>query len=228
MREIRTTSNDEELVYQRRQTIAAGALQVFLEKGYDKATMRDVGKACGMTHGNLYNYVGSKADILQLILINNVRGASKLRDFRSELGDVSCAKVLAECMTIYLRDMDSIRRPLRFFDREIYTFSREDRDMALASEMEVVSFFEELFKEGIEAGEFQVRNPTLLAHDILMYGHDWAVRGWFLKQHVTLEEYIEERVRLVLELVTTRTSQTAETSWAQSATQIPSDIDGGT
>ena len=228
MREIRTTSNDEELVYQRRQTIAAGALQVFLEKGYNKATMRDVGKACGMTHGNLYNYVGSKADILQLILINNVRGAGELRDFRSELGDVSCAKALGECMTMYLRNMDTIRRALRFFDREIYTFCREDRDMALASEMEVVSFFEELFKDGIEAGEFQVRNPTLLAHDILMYGHDWAVRGWFLKQHVTLEEYIEERVRLVLELVTTRTSQTAETSWAQSATQIPSDIDGGT
>ena len=206
MRNIRTTSNDVELVRQRREIIAKRALQLFLEKGYERTTMREIGNACGMTHANLYNYVGSKEDIRHLILMRDIEGATKLEDFRRKLGNVSYTTVLGECMADFLRGMDRMTGPLLFFDREIYKFPREERRVALAAELAIVSFFEDLIREGIEAEECKVCNPILLPHDILMYGHDWAVRRWFLKQHVTLEEYTKEHVRLVLELVTTKTN----------------------
>jgi len=219
-------SSDDKLVAQRRKVIVEKALQVFLKKGYERATMRDIGKACGMTHGNLYNYIASKEDLRHLILMRDIDGAARLRDYRAKLGDVTCARALSECMAHFLRGMDSMTGPLLFFDREVYKFPQEDRRVALAAEVAVVSFFEELLREGVEAGEFQVRNPTLLAHDILMYGHDWAVRRWFLKQHVTLEEYIEHHVRLVLESVTTKARQAARTSSTASAAQVQNGIDG--
>jgi len=215
LRNIRTTSNDVELVRQRRNMIAEGALKLFLEKGYERTTMREIGKACGMTHGNLYNYVGSKKDIRHLILMRDIEGDTRLKNFRRKLGNASYVKVLGECIAEFLRGMDRMTEPLLFFDREVYKFSREERRIALDAEVAIVYFFEDLIREGIEAEEFQVCNPILLAHDILMYGHDWAVRRWFLKQHVTLEEYTKEHVRLVLELVTTKTNQTNETSFPQ-------------
>ena len=163
--------------------------------------MRDIGKACGMTHGNLYNYVGSKEDTRRLILMRDIEGATKLEDFRQELGDASYIEVLGACIAEFLRGMDRMTGPLLFFDREIYKFSLEERRIALDAEVAIVSFFEGLLREGIEAEDFQVSNPVLLAHDILMYGHDWGVRRWFLRQHVTLEEYTKEHVQMVLDMV---------------------------
>ena len=79
----------------------------------------------------------------------------------------------------------------------------------------------------MEAGEFQVSKPTLIAHNILICGHDWGLRKWFLEQHYTLEEYTEEQVRLVLELVGAKTSQTAKTRQAESAARMSSNTSEG-
>ena len=142
MREIRTTSHDEELVSQRRKMIAEKALRVFLEKGYEKATMRDVGRACGMTHGNLYNYVGSKADILHLICVNEALGSAELLPFLTQLGNMSYARKLQECMVFYIEGCEPRSRVLLFFDREIRNFERDDRRILLNSDVQIVSFFD--------------------------------------------------------------------------------------
>lgn len=226
-REIRASSNDEELVRLRRQTIREAALQVFLEKGYERTSMRDIGRACGMSHGNLYNYVSSKTDILHLLFVHQVMGAGPLRSLRSTLGDASYTKVLSECMVRSFQNCDSTREYLLLFNREIHRFSREDRHRLLASEADDVSFFEQLLREGTEAGEFQVSKPIIIAHDILMYGFDWAVRQWFLKQHCTLEEYTEEHIRMVLELVGAKTSRTASTQQAESEARVSSNTSQG-
>ena len=211
MRKIRASSGDEELVRRRRQTIMDAALKVFLARGYEKATMRDIGKACGMTHGNLYNYISSKTDILHLICVNMAVGAEILRPIRSDLSDASYTRILSECMTAYIQGCDPRRESLLFFNREVHKLSEEGRHILLDSDVDIVAFFEQLLREGMEAGEFRVSKPTLLAHNILMYGFDWAMRKWFLQQHYTLEEYTEEQVRLVLELVGAKASRTANT-----------------
>ena len=201
MREINSKIVNKELVRTQRNVIASNALTLFLQKGYENTTMSDIGKACGMTHGNLYNYVGSKEDIRHLILMRDIEGDTRLKSFRQGLGNVSYTEILSECIAEFLRGMNRMTEPLIFFDREIYKFPREERRIALEAEVAIVTFFEELLKEGTEAGEFQTRNPLLLAHAILMYGHDWAVRRWFLRQYVTLEEYTREHIQMVLDIV---------------------------
>jgi len=198
-REIRTFSNNGDLVSQRRKHIAEKALLVFLEKGYEKTTIRDLGKACGMTSGNLYHYIGSKQDILHLICAHYHPGADLYRRYRSTLSDESKVEVLRKCIAYYIKIIHSLRDECLFFNREIHKFTREDRQVIFGSNMDVVAFFKELLQEGIEAGEFQVSNPTLVAHDILMYGNDWVLRKWFLSQHYTLKEYIKERIRMLFE-----------------------------
>ena len=235
-RKVRTFSSDKDLIHTRRRLIAEKAVRVFLEKGYDKATMRDLGKACGVTSGALYHYIGSKEDILHLIFfdvhsgadaqrhflstLGNVSyakalgevhlGADAQRHFLSTLGNVSYARALSECMSRYFKGCDLFRESYILFNREIQKFSREDRHSLLASEADVVSFYEQLLREGTEAGEFQVSDPSLIAHNILMYGQDWALRKWYLKQHYSLKEYTQKQIRMVLELVTTKTNQTAK------------------
>ena len=137
-------------------------------------------------------------------------GADAQRHFLSTLGNVSYARALSECMSRYFKGCDLFRESYILFNREIQKFSREDRHSLLASEADVVSFYEQLLREGTEAGEFQVSDPSLIAHNILMYGQDWALRKWYLKQHYSLKEYTQKQIRMVLELVTTKTNQTAK------------------
>jgi AcrR family transcriptional regulator len=66
-REIAANVKSSALLSERRQQIVAAAIEVFLEKGFYGASVRDVCVRAGITQGNLYNYVRSKDDILYLI-----------------------------------------------------------------------------------------------------------------------------------------------------------------
>jgi len=50
---------------QTRATIAAAAQELFLERGYDKTTMRAVAERAGVSLGNAYYYFGSKEHLVQ-------------------------------------------------------------------------------------------------------------------------------------------------------------------
>jgi len=204
--EVRTYSNDKELVGQRRYYIAEQAVKVFQDKGYERTTMRDIGKACGMAPGSLYHYIGSKQDILHLICVRFAPGADAYRRYLSTLGDVSKTEQLRKCIAYYFRVIDSSRHVVSFFNREGYRLAEEDRDYVVASEVDRQSFFEQILREGIEAGEFQVSNTALVAYNIMIYAQTWVLRKVFLRNRFTftLEEYTEEQTRILLDTVAIR------------------------
>ena len=64
---ISSPSKDTELVHFKHQIIVNGACKVMFEKGYHLTTIREIGKACNMSMGQLYHYISCKDDILFLI-----------------------------------------------------------------------------------------------------------------------------------------------------------------
>jgi len=198
---VRTFSSNDKLVEQRRKLIAEKSTLVFLRNGYQQTTMRDIGKALKMAPGSLYHYIGSKKDILHLIVLNTALGAQPMKDYVNQFGKVSYSKALSEAMLFCFKNADSIVNSLMLFNRYILEFSREDFHHLLVSEIDVADYFEQLIKGGVDAGAFKCNDPRLLAHDILMYTNDWALRKWYLKQYYTLEEYTEEHTRMILELL---------------------------
>ncbi len=84
----------------RREEILEKAVKVFLKKGYEKATMRDLGKTVGIQAPGLYHYFKSKKDILHQI---NEDSWQKLHemilDKAKELNDPE------ERIKLYIRNM---------------------------------------------------------------------------------------------------------------------------
>ena len=66
-RQGNAATNDAGLVREKREQLIAAAIGVFIAKGFHNATVRDIGRAAGMTQGTIYNYVRSKDDILYLV-----------------------------------------------------------------------------------------------------------------------------------------------------------------
>lgn len=200
-RKVRTFSTNHSLVLQKRKSIAEKSVLVFLRYGYEKTTMRDLGKALKMASGSIYHYIGSKKDILHLICLNTALGAQPIRDHVAKLGDISITEVLIKAITFNFERADSVADTLLFFNRAILNFSRDDYHHLLSSEIDVISYFETIIKDGVQAGEFRFDDTIILAHDITMYGNDWALRKWFLKQHYTLEEYTKKHIQMALALL---------------------------
>ena len=66
-RPVGTNTKDPDLIRDRREQLIRAALEVFQEKGFHATTVRDIGRAAGLTQGTIYNYVRSKEDILFLV-----------------------------------------------------------------------------------------------------------------------------------------------------------------
>ena len=77
---IRTYSADSGLVRERRLEIVDNSARVFIKKGYHQATMREIAKACKMSDEAIYNCVGSKHDILYLIINSTISQPESWRE----------------------------------------------------------------------------------------------------------------------------------------------------
>jgi AcrR family transcriptional regulator len=68
----------EQVAEARRTQILMGAFQVFSEKGYHKATTKQIAKAAGVSEGTIYNYFDTKRDLLAAMVDH--LGMESLRD----------------------------------------------------------------------------------------------------------------------------------------------------
>lgn len=196
---IRTYSSNGELVKERRSLIIKQALKLFLQKGYDRTTIRELSKSCGMTEGSLYRYIGSKDDILHLLLLDTT--VAFIEDFLEGLGKINTVDALKECIKIYYTWCNDAADNNIFYNREIINFSTADRRTLLKSQADYIQFFEKLIKRGVSEGVFKVKSPILIAHNIVMQGFDWGLRRWFLRNFFTLDKYIKLQTEIVMGLI---------------------------
>ena len=198
---VRTTIKNNSLLEERRGLIVTKAIELFLREGYHGTTTKALAEACGMSVAGLYQYVGSKRDILHLIAIANMQSSEALAEQMEEEGRKGAVYALRE----YIRERtlagDRSRNRNLLINREIRNFSREDRRLLLRAVVDNVRTCERLLANGVESGEFRLRSPFLLAHEIAMVAYNWGQRRWLLGQYTTLEDYIREWTENILDLI---------------------------
>jgi AcrR family transcriptional regulator len=198
---VRTYINNEILVQKKQGHISNCAAVLFSKNGFKGTTMRQISASCGLPPGSIYNYIGSKRDILHLICLN---ASQKWKPSLQNLVDQydyqngSITDILCKCIALYIKNSDEVKHENGFFDREIRNFTHEDRRTLLASQANIVYFFEDLLKKGIQSGEFMMSSPELVAHNILMAGNNWGERRWFLFPRFSLSEYINLQIEIIL------------------------------
>ncbi len=200
---IRTFSSDEALVKERRNHIVRYSTKVFTKKGYDRTNMRELAKACEMSAGTLYHYFGSKEEILYSI-INSATSqqAGSMEDWANELATVSPTIALVEIMRKFYEWHDDNQDITLFAYQETKNLPGNARQSIFDSEARILAVFEKLLTRGIEEGEFNIDNPKLIAHDIVVLGHAWALRRWYLRKHWTFKTYVKEQADAILRAIT--------------------------
>jgi AcrR family transcriptional regulator len=216
MRKVRTFSHDKELVSQRRNHIVKVATGLIAKKGYNRINTRELATALGMSTGGLYHYIGSKEDILYLLINFTSELTSQTLDkISAYLKDVTPIVALVESVRIYIETVDNYRDFHNFLNHVMLSLTTNDRKIVYQAESRIVDFFEALLKSGVEKGEFEITDTKIIAHNIVAIVHTWANRGWYLRRNYTLEQYAQAEISALLHQVTRLAPKTIEKTIAR-------------
>jgi AcrR family transcriptional regulator len=202
-KDIPTQVKDPDLVTRRRNQIAAAAVHLFIEKGFHKTTTRQIASASGFSIGSLYEYFASKEDILYMVCesihAEVERGITEAMT-RNTGGRETLAGVIREYFMVCHRMSDFIL----LIYQESQSLPPQWQKRVLENELHITGLFVEVLARLTESGELpglREEYIELAAHNIVVLGHMWTFRRWFLARHYSLEDYIRLQTNFIVKML---------------------------
>jgi AcrR family transcriptional regulator len=198
VRPLITANVENESLIERRYTeLIAAATRLFERKGFDKTTIEEIAEQLGLSVGAIYRYVERKEDILLLTLARTLWG------FQQEVGEATRGVAepderLRRAIHIYFTNIATYSTSALLAYRESYVLTGEARELVKEMERETNVIFERIIEDGIAAGVFRRCRVDVVTYDIVMLGHMWALKRWYLGKAIALDAYIEEQTRFIL------------------------------
>ena len=199
---FRTFSENEELVQKRRLEVARSASKVFTKKGYHQTNMRELAKACNLSTGILYHYFGSKEDILWMILSQATASQAELIETVCDsFAEMAPKEALRRFIKTLYEWHDTHQNISLFTYQETRNLPPTARQQIFESEGRILLACEKILNRGVSADEFKIENVKLMAHNIVLLGHAWAVRRWYLKKIITFDNYLAQETECILRAI---------------------------
>jgi TetR/AcrR family transcriptional regulator, cholesterol catabolism regulator len=203
---IKKRIEDPALVERRRAQLIDAAIVCFSKHGYHSTTMRDVAARADISVGLIYQYFEDKEDLLFLALKEVL--ASYKRQIPIALKNVTdplerfCAAVRSYC-----RVNDSSIEATVLAYRETKSLSRERRDVIKQLELNTNKLITTCIRDCIKAGLFDEIDVELFTYQIVMFSHTWALKAWRFTRRMTVDEYVDRGLQLMLNPVLTKTGR---------------------
>lgn len=181
---------DQTLVERRRAQIVLAARAVFRDKGFHRATVRDIGRAAAVTQGTLYNYVRTKEDILFLIcdeLVNTYR--SLVKDVTQRYRDPD--QRLRAALEGLIRIMDQHQDDVLLMYHESHSLPKRALKHVLSRVGEFIRDFAALV-DAASIAKSPRHNPRLIANILTFLPAIVALRRWDLRRCAETSEVAAE------------------------------------
>ena len=199
-KDIPTYIKDQNLVNQRRRQIVDAAVELFIAKGFHKTTTREIARAAGISNGLLYEYVRSKEDVLYLVC--DAIHAEVENSVADALHKVKGGRdVLAAMIQEYFRVCHSMSDHILLIYQETKTLPPHWREKVLEDEVRLTNVFVKVLDDLVSSGELphmNKRSIELVAHNIVVLGHMWTFRRWYLSSQYSIDNYIKLQTDFIL------------------------------
>jgi AcrR family transcriptional regulator len=196
-RSIGTNTKDPDLIRDRRDQLIRAALEVFQEKGFHTTTVRDIGRAAGLTQGTIYNYVRSKEDILFLVCDRVIAEyISSMERAVATTGDPAAR--LREALRAVTRVMIEQSSTILLVYHESHNLDRRSLRSLLARVQGWINQFEELVSESFGRERLPKAKRGLLTNIVTFLPTLIALRGWSLPRELTDDQYTEGLVEFMM------------------------------
>jgi len=161
----------------RKEQVIRKAAELFKEKGYSAASMRDLAQKLGIEAASLYSHIKSKEEILRTLCFDMAN------DFRASLSEVEKKNVTATeklrlgiigHVQVMTRDLTS---SAVFMNEHRHLSQPYLRDFLLLR-INYINRFKKFIEDGISTGDFKKEIDTKLAVMTLFSSLNW-MPAWF-------------------------------------------------
>ncbi|MBU9724337.1 MULTISPECIES: TetR/AcrR family transcriptional regulator [Bacillaceae] len=186
---------DERLIKTRREQIVKAAVELFNRKGYHGTTTREVAQASGFSIGTLYEYIGSKEDILYLVCDAVYDEVVEKWERLVDKNLVGLER-LHQVIQSYFRVVDDLQDEVLVMYQESKALSGEALNYVLQKELSMKVMFEKEIRSCIEKGLITIDEEeiSLACHNILVAGHMWTFRRWIIQKEYDIEAYCDLQI----------------------------------
>ncbi|OWA33405.1 hypothetical protein B9G55_22300 [Saccharibacillus sp. O16] len=150
---------------ERIQQILSAAKQVFIEKGYGEASLKDIIEEAGMSRGWIYLYYQTKEEIFEALLdYQDIEYHQYLEQLKAESSSIWA--VIQQIYDRQLHDLENYGGGIvpAFYEYFLVGWRDAPRSELLHQRYEKgIKLFEQLLQAGVERGEF---TPSLPLSDI--------------------------------------------------------------
>ena len=180
---VPTKVKNKELVAKRREQIVLAAIKLFSRKGFHQTNLRELAEESGISHGNIYDYVGSKQDIFFLIheFIDDI--AIEENNRSTENVDDPLEK-LRRMVKAEFKLMHEWSDAVLLLYQETHILDAPLMKALLKRERARVLKIEEVLKESINNGQLRKFNTRVAANLIKSMVDTWVVKRWDLRGHI--------------------------------------------
>lgn len=180
---------DEALVERRLAQIVTAATELFSKKGFYRTTVKEIAKLAGVSPGLVYLYVREKEDVLLLVLLQVVEGyATEIPKAIKGIDDPLLR--LMRAVDAYCRVVDRLSAATVLAYRSTKSLSDKRRAIIQNRELETNAIIAEAIKGCMDAGLIARVNVDVLIYQLVLAAHGWALKSWYLRSRVSLDDYI--------------------------------------
>jgi len=176
------------------------SVQLFIAKGFHRTTTREIARETGISIGLLYEYVRSKEDVLYLVC--DAIHAEVAQGVAEALRKASGGRdVLAAMIREYFLVCHRMSDHILLIYQETNTLPLHWQKKVLENEVRLTDIFVNALKVLVSSGELSRMDKEsieLIAHNIVVLGHMWTFRRWYLSSRYTIEDYIQIQTDFIL------------------------------
>ena len=195
---VESLVSDPRLVEERRGQIVRAAVKLFSAQGYYTTTIQQIAREASVSTGLVYQYFRDKDDVLLLALM------LVLDNYEQEIprqleGIEHPIERLCTAIRTYCAIVDRWRDATLLTYRSTKSLRPDRRTLIMEGETRTNRILEACIRACVEAGHMQPVNEQLLAYSHVMFCHAWALKHWALGGRYSLEQYVHEGLRILVE-----------------------------
>jgi len=181
-----------------RKKIIESASTLYARKGFTATSIEEISEMAGVSLPVTYHYVKKKSEIMRMIMEDFLNGfrvslAEKIRDINDPQEKIAAA------VSLYIKVVDQQKKQVLLIYQKSSSLDRDSKSRIMQLEVELSEILGEIIEEGVQKGLFSRVDTNLMAYNIIMIAHMWVLKGWHFKRRLTLDQYIDLQLSVILQ-----------------------------
>jgi len=181
-----------------RQLLGAAA-RLMDKDGSQAVSMQAVAAEAGVSVGLIYRYFGGKDDLVLAVILGVLDAfAERVPRAIDAAGDNPVERLVAAFRT-YCEVIDEHRHAAVLTYRESKSLDSEGKEKIKAMEVATSQPLHDAIRDGVAAGIFVDVDADLVAYNMLLQAHAWALKHWHFERTLGFDDYVSKQTALTLQ-----------------------------